>query len=142
MRTIKYEIKTHCLNRLSNDFVLFRLPYFIFAKAEALYHKSGATQDVCDLINSVRERAFQPFDESKKLKPEQLDDERFLKEYGWEFCMEGYRRQQMIRFGKFTTATWFLHDKPSEDFRKLFPIPRQEILANPKLKQNAGYPSK
>ena len=56
--------------------------------------------------------------------------------------MEGYRRQQMIRFGKFTTATWFLHDKPSEDFRKLFPIPRQEILANPKLKQNAGYPSK
>ena len=142
VRTIKYEIKTHCLNRLSNDFVLFRLPYFIFAKAEALYHKSGATQDVCDLINSVRERAFQPFDESKKLKPEQLDDERFLKEYGWEFCMEGYRRQQMIRFGKFTTATWFLHDKPSEDFRKLFPIPRQEILANPKLKQNAGYPSK
>ena len=141
VRIIKYEIKQGCLNRLSNDFVLFRLPYIIFAKAEALYHKNGATQEVCDLINSVRERAFANFDDSKKLHVDQLNDDRFLQEYGWEFCIEGYRRQQLIRFNQFNTKLWFLHDKPSDEYRKLFPVPRQELLANPKLKQNPGYPT-
>lgn len=143
VRMLKYEIKTGCLNRLSNDFVLFRLPYVHFMKAEALYWKNGgkATQEVCDLINDVRERAFTNFDESKKVHVDQLDDNRFLQEYGWEFCTEGWRRQQLIRFGQFTTKTWFLHDSPSEDYRKLFAIPRDELLANPNLQQNPGYPS-
>jgi len=143
VRMQKYEIKTGCLNRLSNDFVLFRLADVYFMKAEALYWKNGgtATQECCDLINDVRARAFSPFTDDKKVKVSELDDNRFLLEYGWEFCTEGWRREQLIRFGQFTTKTWFLHDTPSDDYRKLFPVPRQELLANPKLKQNPGYPT-
>jgi len=143
VRMQKYEIKTGCLNRLSNDFVLFRLPYIYFAKAEALFWKNGgvANQEICDLINSVRERAFENFNDTKKVHPEELDADRFLLEYGWEFCTEGWRRDQLIRFGQFTTKTWFLHNTPSEKYRELFAIPRQELLANPNLKQNTGYPS-
>ncbi|MCM1502783.1 MAG: RagB/SusD family nutrient uptake outer membrane protein [Bacteroidales bacterium] len=141
VRMQKYEIRTGCLNSLGNDFVLFRYADVLFMKAEALYRKSsGATQEVCDLINSVRERAFAQFTEDKKVKAGELDDNRFLQEYAWEFCQEGYRRQQLIRFNQFTSRKWFLHDS-SDDYRKLFPVPRAEMLANPNLKQNEGYES-
>lgn len=141
VRMNKYEIKVAALNRLSNDFVLFRYADVLFMKAEALYRKNNkvATQEVVDLINQVRERAFANFTEDKMLTTSQLDDNRFLQEYGWEFCTEGYRRQQLIRFGAFTTKTWFLHDTPSNQDRLLFPIPKAEMLANPNLVQNPGY---
>lgn len=143
VRMQKYEICNGALNRLSNDFVLFRLADVYFMKAEALYWKNnGATQEVCDLINLVRERAFLNFDDSKKVTVTTLDNDRFLLEYGWEFCQEGHRRQQLIRFGQFLTKTWFLHDTPTVDeSRLLFPIPREEMLSNSKLIQNPGYPT-
>jgi len=143
VRMQKYEIRTGALNRLSNDFVLFRYADVLFMKAEALYWKNSgtATQEVCDLINQVRSRAFSNFTDDKKVTVGQLDDDRFLLEYAWEFCQEGHRRQQLIRFGQFLTKTWFLHDTPTNDpNRLLFPIPREEMLANPELKQNPGYP--
>lgn len=142
VRMQKYEIKTGALNRLSNDFVLFRYADVLFMKAEALYRKNGgsATQDVCDLINSVRKRAFVNFTDDKKVTVADLDDDRFLQEYAWEFCQEGWRRQQLIRFGQFLTKSWFLHEPTVDTDRLLFPVPREEMLANPKLKQNHGYP--
>ena len=142
MRMQKYEIRTGALNRLSNDFVLFRYADVLFMKAEALYWKNGgvATQDCCDLINSVRKRAFTTFTDDKKVTVAQLDDDRFLQEYAWEFCQEGQRRQQLIRFGQFLTKEWFLHEPTNDTDRLLFPIPREEMLANPNLKQNLGYP--
>ena len=44
----------------------------------------------------------------------------------------------MIRFGKYNDPTIF---KPyvSEDFRRLYPIPKDQLDANPNLKQNPGY---
>ena len=142
VRMQKYEIRTGALNRLSNDFVLFRYADVLFMKAEALYWKNGgvATQDCCDLINSVRKRAFTTFTDDKKVTVAQLDDDRFLQEYAWEFCQEGQRRQQLIRFGQFLTKEWFLHEPTNDTDRLLFPIPREEMLANPNLKQNLGYP--
>ncbi len=143
VRMQKYEIKTGALNRLSNDFVLFRYADVLFMKAEALYWKNGgvATQEVCDLINDVRKRAFTNFTDDKKVTVAQLDDDRFLLEYAWEFCQEGHRRQQLIRFGQFTTKSWFLHEPTNDDHLLIFPVPRAEMLANPKLKQNPGYPT-
>lgn len=63
---------------------------------------------------------------------------RFLDELGWEFAIEGHRRTNLIRFGVFTTKTWFNHT-PNGDFRSLFAIPRSAIATNPNLKQNPGY---
>jgi hypothetical protein len=61
-----------------------------------------------------------------------------LDELGWEFSQEGRRRQDMIRFGVFSTASWFSHDK-SDDTKNLYPIPNKQILSNGNLKQNPGY---
>ncbi len=144
VRMIKYEIKKKAQWALSNDFIIFRYADVLFMKAEALWNKNGKAADatITGLINDVRRRAFTDFSGDKVLQPSQLDRDRFLNEYAWEFCQEGYRRQQLIRFGVFTTMKWWCHDGVGEDAHlNVFPIPRSEILSNPKLKQNDGYPS-
>ncbi|HEX5437856.1 MAG TPA: RagB/SusD family nutrient uptake outer membrane protein [Gemmatimonadaceae bacterium] len=63
---------------------------------------------------------------------------RFLDELGWEFAVEGHRRTDMIRFGVFTTKTWFNH-VPKGPYHTLFAIPADAIATNSNLKQNPGY---
>jgi starch-binding outer membrane protein, SusD/RagB family len=63
---------------------------------------------------------------------------RFLDELGWEFAVEAHRRTDLIRFGVFTTKTWFNHT-PNGTHRVLFAIPQSAINTNSKLKQNPGF---
>jgi hypothetical protein len=63
---------------------------------------------------------------------------RFLDELGWEFAIEAHRRTDLIRFGVFTTKTWFNHT-PNGTFRTVFAIPQGAISTNSKLTQNTGY---
>lgn len=63
---------------------------------------------------------------------------RFLDELGWEFAIEGHRRQHLIRFGVFTSKSWFNH-APNGATRTIFAIPQNAINTNSKLKQNPGY---
>jgi starch-binding outer membrane protein, SusD/RagB family len=141
MRAIKYEIPKGALNTMGNDFPYFRYADVFFMKAEALWRKNNkvATQEVVDLINDVRKRAFIDFSGDKVLTVAQLDEDRFLNEYAWEFCVEGHRRQQLIRFGQYTTKTWIMKNQPSEEYRNLFPIPYEELISNTNLEQNPGY---
>ena len=62
-------------------------------------------------------------------------------EWGWEFALEGQRRQQMIRFGTFTTRNWYNHSALSDTHTALFPIPKSVLNTNLKLGQNPGYVS-
>lgn len=69
------------MNTLANDFVLFRYADVFFMKAEAMYRKGGkvATQDIVNLINDVRKRAFTDFTGDKVLKVSELNDDRFYR---------------------------------------------------------------
>ena len=55
------------------------------------------------------------------------------------------RRQDLIRFGVFSNGgvwSWkggIKEGKVTESFHDLFPIPANELVANPTLKQNPGY---
>jgi hypothetical protein len=64
---------------------------------------------------------------------------RFLDELAWEFAVEGYRRTQMIRFGVFTTKTWYNHEATNQEHLEVYPIPEWAIDANQNLQQNPGY---
>ncbi|MFW6201356.1 MAG: RagB/SusD family nutrient uptake outer membrane protein [Gemmatimonadota bacterium] len=69
---------------------------------------------------------------------------RFLDELAWEFAAEGHRRQQLIRFGVFTTKSWFNHEADVDrvadaSHLRLFPIPQGVLDENEKLSQNPGY---
>lgn len=63
---------------------------------------------------------------------------RFLDELAWEFAVEGPRRQDLIRFGVYTTETWFNHT-PNGEYRELYPIPLGALEDNTNLEQNPGY---
>jgi hypothetical protein len=69
-----------------------------------------------------------------------------LDERGRELYTEGHRRQDLIRFGKFTTGAYLWQYKGGEQFGRsvsshlnLYPLPAAELNANPNLHQNEGY---
>ena len=156
----KFEYAVGITNRLSNDWPQFRYADVLLMKAEALMRqgKPGAGE----LVTEVRQRAFKGDAADKAYVSDedltmgscykygrndnvvQTDEGgadikygRFLDELGWEFCQEGRRRQDLIRFGVFTTKSWFSHDK-SDDTKNLYPIPNKIMLTNSNLKQNPG----
>ncbi|MDM1293668.1 RagB/SusD family nutrient uptake outer membrane protein [Sphingobacterium sp. N143] len=129
-------------NYWENDYIIYRLTEIYFDKAEALMRKNGgtATQEAVDLINASRKRAFKDADwNANKYTTATLTLNELLAERGREFIFEGKRRTDLIRFGKYTTATWWDH-KPSNDKNKeIYAVPMDQLAINPNLKQNPGY---
>jgi len=124
------------------DWAIYRLSWIYFAKAEALMRKSGgtATPEAVELINQVKQRAFAPEDwEAVKYTPATLTMDELLAERGREFIFEGWRRQDLIRFGEFVTTSWWDHQPTNDPTKQLYPIPRRQVTLNPNLKQNPGY---
>jgi starch-binding outer membrane protein, SusD/RagB family len=139
VRNIKYEIEPGGLNNMSNDLVIFRLSDIMFMKAESLMRSNGnvATGEAVNLINQVRARSFAPGDPDAAYTTATLTMDELLDERGREFAYEMKRREDLIRFGKFTMAWW---EKPeSPPTRTLFPIPLEIITTNKALVQNPGY---
>jgi len=126
----------------SNDWAVYRLSWIYFAKAESLMRLNGgtATQPAVDLINAVRKRNFTAADwPSMMYTTANLTMNELLDERGREFIFEGWRRQDLIRFGTFTTGSWWDHTPTNDKNKELFPIPFTTISNNLNLKQNPGY---
>ena len=82
---------------------------------------------------SIRSRTGLP-----DFSPIEMNLDGLLAERAREFSWEGLRRNDMIRFGKFTEAR-IPEKNTSDSFRKLYPIPRAVLENNPDLVQNPGY---
>lgn len=129
VRVGKFEFANGAGQSLSNDFPIFRYGDMLLIKAEAMF-RMGMTGGALDLVNEVRARAGA--DELTALTEDDL-----LAERGREMFAEGWRRSDLIRFGKFNDPWW---SKPaSAPFRNLFPIPKAILDGNPDLSQNDGY---
>ena len=96
-----------------------------------------ATAEALSLINDCKKRAFSAVDFIPYTSSTLTLDE-LLAERGREFIFEGFRRDDLIRFGKYTTSSWWDHT-PSQEFRNLFPIPQVQRTLNTNLNQNPGY---
>jgi len=132
IRVVKYPPDYTSGDNVNNDYVYFRLSDVMLMKAEALLR--GGTdpngQTAAQLTNAVRARAG-----IGSLASVTLDD--LFNERGREFYWEGWRRQDMVRFGKFLGA-W--QEKDASDAKYLvYPIPARSLAANPNLVQNPGY---
>ncbi|MBE7176467.1 MAG: RagB/SusD family nutrient uptake outer membrane protein [Mucilaginibacter polytrichastri] len=128
-------------NYANVDWNIYRLTWIYFAKAEALMRKAGgtATADAVALINACRQRSFSAADwPANQYTTSTLTMDELLAERGREFIFEGFRRDDLIRFKKFSTANWWDH-QPTTAFREIFPVPQQQRSLNPKLVQNPGY---
>ena len=114
----------------SNDIVLFRYADALLMKAEA---KVRNGEDGSAELNAVRARVGIPS------RPATLDN--ILEERLLELVWEGCRRQDLIRFGKFTEA-YDLRDSldgESSGYTTVFPIPQKCRDLNGNLQQNPGY---
>ncbi|MFC4209661.1 RagB/SusD family nutrient uptake outer membrane protein [Pedobacter lithocola] len=128
-------------NYNNTDWNIYRLTWIYFAKAEAIMRKNGgvANAEAVQLINDCKRRAYTAADfVTRAYTPATLTLDELLAERGREFIFEGFRRDDLIRFGKFTTASWWDHT-PSAAFRNLFPIPQVQRTLNENLTQNPGY---
>ena len=84
------------------------------------------------LVNSVRTNAGRGASALASVTLDNLLDERSR-----ELYLESWRRQDLIRFGKFLNA-W--QEKAASDPKYLvFAIPNQQLAVNPNLTQNPGY---
>ncbi|WP_295121930.1 RagB/SusD family nutrient uptake outer membrane protein [uncultured Chitinophaga sp.] len=130
------------VNYWGNDFVLYRLADIYLWKAEAIMRNNGntANAEAVTLVNDVRKRAFAVEDwATEAYDAGTLTLDELLAERGREFIFEGKRRQDLIRFGKFTTNTWWDHPASTDAKWNLFPIPQNQRALNPNLGQNTGY---
>ncbi|WP_442588387.1 RagB/SusD family nutrient uptake outer membrane protein [Pedobacter sp. AW31-3R] len=132
-RVLKYvpDNVTWAGNSADNDLVLLRYADVLLMKAEALF-RTGDAGTALTLVNQVRDRSKATILTSLTLK--NIEEERAR-----EFIWEGQRRRDMIRFGTFFTGTWTFKTTQTPQWRGIFPIPTEQIAANPNLKQNPNY---
>lgn len=133
-RMKKYELDASATNdgkNQSNDIVLFRYADVLLMKSEAKVRngENGNAE-----LNEVRARCGASQDLDATL--DNLLDER-LREFAWE----GLRRQDLVRFGKYTRAYTDRPQLPKEEsgFTTVFPIHEDVLSLNSKLTQNPGY---
>lgn len=87
---------------MENDFALFRYADVILMYAESLVRQGRAAEAAgLDELAKIRTRAGLVPYSAGQLTLEELYDER-----GRELAWEGWRRQDMIRFGKFNDPWW------------------------------------
>ena len=132
-RMAKYEVDrtSHSDGRQpDNDIVLFRYADVLLMKAEA---KVRNGEDGFWELNQVRRRVGMP---DRNATLENILEERLL-----ELVWEGWRRQDLIRFGLFHQS--YDQRKQLADeangYTTVFPIPQKCIDLNPRLEQHVGY---
>jgi hypothetical protein len=157
----KFAIAKGELIGMSNDFPLLRYADVLMMKAEASL-RSGDANTAATLVTQVRQRNFTANPAKATVTAAQLAGPtvydyglrnhlatthdvvsdiqygRMLDELGWEFNQEGRRRQDLVRFGVFTTKSWLSHS-PNGAYRAVFPIPTSALQTNSNLKQPTGY---
>jgi hypothetical protein len=132
-RMSKYEIDrtAYADGKLqNNDIVLFRYADALLMKSEA---KVRNGEDGSAELNMVRSRVNMPY---RQATLKTILDERLL-----ELVWEGWRRQDLIRFGMFN-KTYDMRpqiDGESDGYTTVFPIPQNAISLNKNLSQNPDY---
>ena len=119
---------------MDNDIVLFRYSDVLLMRAEALL-RNGQAEEGQKYFNAVRKRVDAP---DRTLTLQNLLNERLM-----ELCWEGWRRQDLIRFGKYGSLfmgdQWDAKVDERDGHTTVFPIPGNMIDFNPNLTQNPGY---
>lgn len=128
----------------SLDFPLFRLAeqYLIYGEAVLRGGTGGTIPQALIYVNNLRQRAYG----NSTGNVTTLSVNFFLDERARELYWEGHRRTDLVRFNRFTDASYLWPFKggvkagsalPSS--RNLYPIPSADLIANPNLTQNPGY---
>lgn len=136
IRVIKFAPNPNTERQFSspNDVPIIRISDIYLIRAEARL-RSGDESGALDDVNLLRSKRNAPGKTLPTLSSITLED--ILRERGFELYWEGLRRQDLIRFGKFTEA---YQEKPvTNETKILFPLPTSAVDVNENLTQNPGY---
>lgn len=131
---------------VDTDYPMFRLAdvYLMYAESVLRGGTGGDVTTALGYVNAIRTRAYGGT--TGNITSSNLTLDFILDERGRELYWEGQRRTDLIRFDKFTTATYLWPWKgniatgaATQSYRNLFPIPSADMGANPTLVQNTGY---
>lgn len=124
------------------DFPLFRLSDAYLMYAECFLRGGGGSQgEALNYVNAVRNRA-----NAGAISAGELTLNFILDERARELNLEGHRRSDLIRFGRFTGGTYLwpwkgnsVNGSSIPSTYNVFPIPASALQSNPNLTQNPGY---
>lgn len=135
------------------DFPMFRLAdvYLMYAECVLAGGTGGSSATSVNYINALRQRAYG--NTNGNITSTDITFDFLLKERARELSWEAHRRQDLIRFEKYSGFAGYytgsVYVWPWKggvaggvgvgSFRTLFPIPSTDIAANPNLVQNTGY---
>uniref|UniRef100_UPI00404AFE0A RagB/SusD family nutrient uptake outer membrane protein n=1 Tax=Flavobacterium sp. TaxID=239 RepID=UPI00404AFE0A len=126
---------------VDTDFPLFRLGDVYLMYAECALRGAGDAGTALGYVNALRTRA-----NGQTISAGQLTLDFMIDERSRELHWEGHRRQDLIRFGKYTGGSynWAWKGNASNGLSisshlSLYPIPQASLAANPNLTQNSGY---
>ena len=126
---------------VDTDFPLFRLADVYLMYAECALRGAGDIGTALGYVNALRTRA-----NGQTISASQLTLDFIIDERSRELHWEAHRRQDLIRFGKFTGGSynWAWKGNATNGLSipahfNLYPIPQATLAANPNLTQNSGY---
>ncbi|MBX9782075.1 MAG: RagB/SusD family nutrient uptake outer membrane protein [Chitinophagaceae bacterium] len=117
-----------------NDFPFLRFADVRLMKAEAILRGGTATlgETAASIVDGIRARR------GISASIGTMDLIKMLAERGREMYLEGWRRNDLIRFGVFNEPDQARTNK-SDGYKVVYPIPTIALSSNPNLKQNFGY---
>lgn len=131
---------------VDTDYPVFRLAdvYLMYAEAVLRGATTGNATTALGYVNALRTRAYG--NTTGNITSAQMTLDFILDERSRELYWEGHRRTDLVRYAKFTGGAYLWPWKgkvaagaSTESFRDLYPIPSNDLGANPTLKQNPGY---
>jgi hypothetical protein len=126
-------------NRITSAYAEIRLSEIYYTLAECRY-RAGDKAGAANYLNQVRKRNYPASSPSLYTADgSQLTDQEMLDEWCREFIGENRRRTDLIRWGVFTTGTWWDKKPDGDKHTEIFPIGRDIMNVNPQFKQNPGY---
>ncbi|NBC27346.1 MAG: RagB/SusD family nutrient uptake outer membrane protein [Bacteroidetes bacterium] len=117
----------------ANNMKVLRLGELYLIRSEAAVFSTNDPDAGTDDINVIRNRAG--LDDVGPFTTEEEYVDALLQERRAELHYEGHRFFDLVRLDRLNAVLG------REDFRKVFPIPREELQISEVLEQNPGYPT-
>lgn len=134
------------LKYASTDYPIMRLAevYLNYAEAVLRGGSGGSADNALNYVNMLRERAYS--NTNGNITSGQLTLSFLLDERGRELYWEGFRRTDLVRYNRYTSVDYLWPWKGGSNVGRavnsaynVLPIPYNDLVANPNMKQNPGY---